>query len=100
MILELADLLIHSGQNEAFEEALARGIREVIALAPGFCQFQVERGIENPQRYLLQIHWQTLEDHTVGFRGSEAFTRWRAIVGPFFARPPVVEHFERFLPAA
>jgi hypothetical protein len=40
------------------------------------------------------IFWDTLEDHTVGFRQSEAFTQWRAIVGPFFAVPPVVEHFE------
>jgi hypothetical protein len=30
----------------------------------------------------------------VGFRQSPAFADWRAIVGPFFAAPPVVEHFE------
>jgi len=43
---------------------------------------------------VLQIFWDTLEDHTVGFRGSSLFTEWRAIVGPFFAAPPHVEHFE------
>ena len=47
-----------------------------------------------PERYVLQIFWQTLEDHTVGFRQSSAFTEWRALVGPFFAAPPQVEHFE------
>jgi hypothetical protein len=40
------------------------------------------------------IYWATLEDHTVGFRQSDAFPAWRAIVGPFFAQPPVVEHLE------
>jgi heme-degrading monooxygenase HmoA len=50
--------------------------------------------MENAERYILQIFWNTLEDHTVGFRQSEAFAQWRTIVGPFFASPPVVEHFE------
>jgi hypothetical protein len=44
------------------------------------------------------IQWTTLEGHTVGFRGSEAFARWRLIVGPFFVVPPVVEHFEQLAP--
>jgi len=94
MILELADFSIQPGQNAAFEEAIERGLKTVIAHAQGFEGFKVNRGIENPQRYILQIFWTTLEDHTVGFRGSPAFAEWRAIVGPFFASPPVVEHFD------
>ncbi len=94
MILELADIRIHPDQHAAFDEALARGLREVISKAKGFQGFTVNRGIENPQRYLLQIFWDTLEDHTVGFRQSDAFQQWRAMVGPFFAIPPVVEHFK------
>ncbi|MGB4360246.1 MAG: antibiotic biosynthesis monooxygenase [Rhodoferax sp.] len=94
MILELADISIQPGQNAAFEEAIERGLKTVIAHANGFEGFKVNRGIESPQRYILQIFWTTLEDHTVGFRGSPAFADWRAIVGPFFAGPPVVEHFE------
>ena len=62
--------------------------------AKGFRGFKVNRGIESAERYILQIFWDTLEDHTVGFRGSALFTQWRAIVGPFFAGPPTVEHFE------
>jgi heme-degrading monooxygenase HmoA len=94
MILELADFSIQPGQNAAFEEAIQRDMKNVIAHANGFEGFKVNRCIENPQRYILQIFWTTLEDHTVGFRGSPAFADWRAIVGPFFASPPVVEHFE------
>ena len=63
------------------------------AHARGFKGFSVHKGIESPERYILQIFWDTLEDHTVGFRESPAFADWRAIVGPFFAAPPVVEHF-------
>ncbi len=94
MILELADIRIHPGQNAAFEEAIQRGLNTVIASASGFEGFKVNRGLENAERYLLQIFWNTLEDHTVGFRESSAFAQWRAIVGPFFAVAPVVEHFE------
>ena len=94
MILELADIRIAPGQNAAFEEAIERGLRTVISHAKGFAGFKVNRGVESAERYILQIFWNTLEDHTVGFRQSEAFAQWRAIVGPFFASPPVVEHFE------
>ena len=94
MILELADIRIQPGQNAAFEAAIERGLQTVIAHAKGFQGFKVNKGIENPERYILQIFWDTLEDHTVGFRESAAFAEWRAIVGPFFAGPPVVEHFD------
>jgi heme-degrading monooxygenase HmoA len=94
MILELADIRIQPGQNAAFEEAITRGLRTVIGHSKGFQGFKVNKGIESPERYILQIFWDTLEDHTVGFRQSEAFAQWRAIVGPFFAAPPLVEHFD------
>ncbi|MDD5478767.1 antibiotic biosynthesis monooxygenase [Rhodoferax sp.] len=93
MILELADFSIQPSQNAAFEAAMTLGLTTVIAQAKGFEGYKLNHGIENPNRYVLQIFWTTLEDHTVGFRGSPAFTQWRAIVGPFFATPPVVEHF-------
>jgi heme-degrading monooxygenase HmoA len=93
MILEIADIRIRPGQQAAFEEAIARGAGSVIAQAKGCQGYKVNKGIESPERYILQVFWDTLEDHTVGFRGSPAFAEWRAIVGPFFAQPPVVEHF-------
>ncbi len=94
MILELADIRIQPGQQAAFDEAIQRGIATVISKAKGFQGFKVNKGIESPERYILQIFWDTLEDHTVDFREGPLFPEWRAIVGPFFATPPTVEHFE------
>jgi heme-degrading monooxygenase HmoA len=94
MILELADIRIHPGQQAAFDEAIQRGIKEVISKAKGFQGYKVNKGIESPERYILQIFWDTLENHTVDFRQSPAFADWRAIVGPFFAGAPTVEHFD------
>ena len=93
MILEVADIRIAPGKQAEFEAAIERGLRTVIAQAQGMRGFQVHRGIESPERFVLQIQWDTLEAHTVGFRESPLFAQWREIVGPFFAQPPVVEHF-------
>lgn len=93
MILELADIRIHPGQQAAFDAAIQRGIAQVISKAKGFQGYKVNKGIESPERYILQIFWATLENHTIDFRESPAFADWRAIVGPFFAGPPTVEHF-------
>jgi hypothetical protein len=43
---------------------------------------------------VLLIEWDSLEAHTVGFRESENFARWRGVVGPFFDGLPRVEHFD------
>lgn len=93
MILEVADIRIQPGQQAAFDEALQRGLGSVISRARGFRGWKVNKGVESPERYLLMIFWETLEDHTVAFRGGPLFAEWRAIVGPLFAAPPVVEHF-------
>lgn len=93
MILELADIRIQAGQQAAFDDAIERGLVEVISKAKGFRGYKVNKGIESPERYVLMIFWDTLENHTVDFRESPAFLQWRAIVGSFFAVPPVVEHF-------
>jgi heme-degrading monooxygenase HmoA len=100
MILELADIRILPGQQAAFDEAIERGVTTVIAKAKGFQGYKVNKGIENPERYILQIFWETLENHTVDFRESPAFAEWRGIVGPFFAAPPSVEHFNLLIKSA
>lgn len=94
MILEIADIRVKPGTRAEFEAAIEKGVKEVIAKAKGFMGYKINRGIESPERYVLMIFWQTLEHHTVDFRESPAFQEWRALVGPYFAAPPAVEHFE------
>lgn len=94
MILEIADIRIRPGEQAAFEEAIQRALQTVASRAKGMRGYKVNRGIESPERFVLQIFWDTLENHTVDFRGGPLFGEWRAIIGPFFAQPPHVEHFE------
>lgn len=94
MILEIAEIRIAPGQQAAFDEAIQHALATVISKAKGMRGYKVNKGIESPERYVLQIFWDTLEDHTVGFREGPLFAQWRAVIGPFFASPPVVEHFD------
>lgn len=93
MILEIADIRIQPGKQAEFDAAILRGIQQVISTAKGFQGYKINKGIESPERYVLMIFWETLENHTIDFRQSPAFAEWRSIVGPYFAAPPTVEHF-------
>ncbi len=93
MIVEVADFRVDPKNHAAFGQALTHGVQSVLSKAKGYQAHSILAGIESPGRYLLTVHWNTLEDHTQGFRESPAFVEWRAIIGPFFAQPPQVEHF-------
>jgi len=93
MIIEFAQLTIRPGSEQQFEAAFPAAIK-VLSGSKGYLSHELRRSIEAPNRYALIVQWQTLEDHTVGFRGSPAFAQWRAHIGPFFESAPVVEHFQ------
>jgi heme-degrading monooxygenase HmoA len=96
MITEIAQIDIKPGSEKDFEAAVAKA-RAAFGSSKGFHGFELHRSIEKPQRYRLMVKWETLENHTVDFRGSEQFTQWRGLVGPYFASPPEVEHTETVL---
>jgi len=91
-VLERALITIRPGRESEFEAAFAEA-KQVIASADGFGWLELHRGVEAPDVYLLLVCWQALEDHMQGFRESERFTRWRELIGPYFATPPDVQHY-------
>jgi heme-degrading monooxygenase HmoA len=91
MITEIAQIDVKPGTEKEFEAAVEKA-RAAFLRSEGFRGFELHRSIEKPQRYRLLAKWDTVEAHTVGFRGSENFTEWRGLVGPYFASPPEVEH--------
>jgi heme-degrading monooxygenase HmoA len=93
MVLELATIDIKQGTNAAFEESLEKA-QHVINQSKGYISHQFHKCMEQDNRYVLLIRWQTLEDHTKGFRESDLFQQWRALIGPFFETPPMVQHYE------
>lgn len=92
MILEHAVLEVISGEEAAFEAAFAQA-RSIIEAASGFRRLHLCRCIEQQNRYLLLVEWETLEAHTVGFRGSPGYDDWRRLLHHFYDPFPVVEHY-------
>ncbi len=93
MILEVALLNVRLGQEAAFETAM-RDARPLIAATPGFLGIEIRRCVETPNRYLLHVSWETLEDHTIGFRQSDRYQQWRTLLHHFYDPIPTVEHYQ------
>jgi heme-degrading monooxygenase HmoA len=96
MITEIAQIDVKPGTEKDFEAAVAKA-RPLFLRAKGGRGIELHKSIEKPSRYRLMAKWDTLENHTVDFRGSEDFTAWRGLVGQYFASPPEVEHTETVL---
>jgi heme-degrading monooxygenase HmoA len=92
VILEAAVLHVKAGQTQDFEAAFREASR-IIAAMPGYISHELQHCLEEPNKYLLLVRWQRLEDHTVGFRGSPAYQEWRALLHHFYDPFPTVEHF-------
>ncbi|BBN94923.1 antibiotic biosynthesis monooxygenase [Deinococcus grandis] len=94
MILEIALLQVRPGQTTEFEAAFAQA-QPIIAGMPGYVRHELHHCLEDDHRYALLVSWETLEDHTVGFRGSAEYQSWRALLHHFYDPFPTVEHFTR-----
>jgi heme-degrading monooxygenase HmoA len=92
MILEVAILDIRAGAAPAFESAFAEAA-PIIAAMPGYLGHELQRCLEQPSRYILLVRWRSLEDHTIGFRGSPEYRRWKALLHHFYDPFPSVEHY-------
>jgi len=92
VILEVAILEVKPGQENEFEMAFKKAQR-IISSIQGYVSHQLQRSIENPGRYILLVDWQALEDHTVGFRGSDQYQEWRKLLHHFYQPLPEVEHY-------
>lgn len=92
MILEVAILDVIPGQEAAFESAFKQA-SPIIASIPGYLSHQLQHCIEKPSRYILLAQWETLEAHTVGFRGSPQYQEWRKLLHHFYDPFPTVEHY-------
>jgi heme-degrading monooxygenase HmoA len=93
MITEIAQIEVKPGTEKDFEAAVAKA-KPLFLRAKGGRGIELHKSIEKPTRYRLLAKWDTVENHTVDFRGSEDFQAWRGLVGQYFAAPPEVEHTE------
>jgi heme-degrading monooxygenase HmoA len=93
MVTEIAQIEVKPGTEKVFEAAVAKA-KPLFLRAKGGKGMELHKSVEKPTRYRLMVKWETLENHTVDFRGSEDFQTWRGLVGQYFASAPEVEHTE------
>jgi heme-degrading monooxygenase HmoA len=91
MVLEIAQIDVKPGMEVEFESGFAKA-KPLFDRAKGCRSAAIHKSLEKPSRYRLFVEWETLENHTVDFRGSADFQEWRSLVGHCFASPPEVEH--------
>jgi heme-degrading monooxygenase HmoA len=92
LILEHAILNVRPGESPAFRLAIAAAL-PLMTATPGFIGMEVRPCIESPDRFLLLVRWDTLEAHTVAFRGSDRYQAWREKLHRFYEPFPIVEHY-------
>jgi quinol monooxygenase YgiN len=92
MVLEVALIDVKPGHEDDFAAAYGKG-HAVLAGTPGCRSVRMTRGIESPSRFVLLVEWESVRAHEEEFRATDRFTRWRELIGPYFAEPPRVEHF-------
>jgi heme-degrading monooxygenase HmoA len=99
MILEVAILDVKPGMAIEFETAF-KTASKIIASMPGYIAHELQRCIETKNRYILLVRWQKLEDHTIGFRRSPEYEKWRSLLHHFYEPFPTVEHYQMALSRA
>ncbi len=92
MILEVATLNIKAGMSDDFECAFQQA-SSIITSMPGYIAHDLQKCMELSDRYLLLVYWETLEDHTIGFRQSSKYQTWKELLHHFYDPFPVVEHY-------
>ncbi|ENW05924.1 antibiotic biosynthesis monooxygenase family protein [Acinetobacter beijerinckii] len=93
MIIEHVHLNIKPNRNHAFEEAFQKA-KSIIYPMAGLNSVQLIKNVQDDHRYILMIFWDCIEDHTEGFRKSEAYQEWKALLHPFYDPMPKVEYYQ------
>lgn len=96
MILEVAMLNVINGQEEEFEQAF-RKASTIISSMEGYIAHELQRCLEVRSKYILLVKWEKLEDHTIGFRQSSEYQKWKGLLHHFYEPFPIVEHFESIM---
>jgi heme-degrading monooxygenase HmoA len=96
MIQELAILFIKPGKAGEFEKDFAIA-GQYISSIKGYIAHKLQKCLEQPDKYILLVEWENVEDHTKGFRQSEVYLQWKELLHHYYDPFPVVEHFETVL---
>ncbi|GAA3635203.1 antibiotic biosynthesis monooxygenase family protein [Flavivirga jejuensis] len=93
MILEVAILNIKKGLSADFEKVFQEAQR-IISSMKGYISHELKKCVEQEDKYILLVNWETIEDHEIGFRKSSEYQKWKALLHHFYEPFPIVEHYK------
>lgn len=93
MILEVAILEVIPTKIKEFEEAFLEA-QKIISVQKGYISHDLQKCIEQENKYILLVQWETLEDHEIGFRQSSDYQQWKELLHRFYNPFPTVEHYK------
>jgi len=96
MILEVAILDVKAEKVDQFETTFKEASK-IISSMKGYISHELQKCMETQNRYILLVKWETLDDHTVGFRESDEYQEWKALLHHFYDPFPLVEHYESII---
>ncbi|HAP95080.1 MULTISPECIES: antibiotic biosynthesis monooxygenase family protein [Chryseobacterium group] len=92
MILEVAILNVIAGKEGSFEKDF-KIAEQYISTIKGYIKHSLKKCLEEENKYILLVEWETLEAHTIGFRTSEQYLEWKKLLHHYYKPFPVVEHY-------
>jgi heme-degrading monooxygenase HmoA len=92
MVLEVAILHVIAGKESAFEADFAIA-KKYISSISGYISHTLNKCLEQESKYILLVHWESLEDHTIGFRESDQYQHWKQLLHHYYSPFPIVEHY-------
>ena len=93
MILEVAVLHIKRGLSIEFEANFQKA-KEIISSMEGYISHTLKKCIEEEDKYLLLVNWESIEAHKTGFRKSEKYKHWKSLLHHFYEPFPKVEYYK------
>jgi heme-degrading monooxygenase HmoA len=92
MLLERAEMLIKTGLEKEFADAMTKRGIPLLASVPGVNSVKMGQGVENPDKFMLLVEWATMEEH-IAFSKSTSLAEFLTVIRPY-SRGGSMEHFE------
>ncbi|MCH3885974.1 antibiotic biosynthesis monooxygenase family protein [Tenacibaculum aquimarinum] len=93
MIFEVAILNVKEGLSKDFE-ANFKIAEKIISSIKGYISHDLKKCIEEKNKYILLVNWETIEYHEIGFRKSDEYQEWKSLLHHFYEPFPTVEHYK------
>jgi heme-degrading monooxygenase HmoA len=93
VVIEHVILPVTASDRQAFMSAFAQA-KPLIEASPGYLGLSLNAAIDEDEGYLLMVRWDSVGAHQDGFRQSDRYQTWRALLHPFYAAMPSVTYFD------